>query len=133
MTIEDYLRGTVAHTVTDAAIATILTDRGVAEGTDAGEMEKCLRALCVADLCVWCAGLPGSGGTVEDADGLWKHKESGAQVTATERRLLLRRANEIYRNCGEAPVLRSRVRVESAGMTRRHAHELPAESRGKRY
>ena len=74
-TIEEYLRGCVGFEVTDSAISTILIDRGIAPGTDVSTLEKRQKDLCRADLYMWCASPPSVTGSVEDANGVWKHKE----------------------------------------------------------
>ena len=100
-TIEEYLRGCVGFEVTDSAISTILIDRGIAPGTDVSTLEKRLKDLCRANLYMWCASTPSVTGSVEDANGVWKHKEGGTQSSAYDKRYLRQMANDIYALYGE--------------------------------
>ena len=100
-TIEEYLRGCVGFEVTDSAISTILIDRGIARGTDVSTLEKRQKDLCRADLYMWCASTPSVTGSVEDANGVWKHKEGGTQSSAYDKRNLRQMANDIYALYGE--------------------------------
>ena len=80
-TIEEYLRGCVGFEVTDNAINTILIGRGITSGSYVTEIEERLQDLCRADLYMWCARTPSVTGSVEDANGVWKHKEGGMQIS----------------------------------------------------
>ena len=100
-TIEEYLRGCVGFEVTDSAISTILINRGIARGTDVSTLEKRQKDLCRADLYMWCASTPSVTGSVEDANGVWKHKEGGTQSSAYDKRNLRQMANDIYALYGE--------------------------------
>ena len=116
MTVEDYLYGCVGFDVAENAIATILVDRGVAFGTPIADVEKKSKDLCKADLYMWCASTPSLMGSVEDSNGVWRHKEGGTQSSAFDKRNLRAMANEIYRLYGETPV-RSQIRITSFGMS----------------
>ena len=115
-TIEDYLKGLVAIDVTDAALKSILADANIESETPVEELTKRQKELLKADLYVWCASVPQSSGSVEDANGVWKHKESGASVSETDRRNWLRLANIIYKRYGITTVGTSNIKLQSAGM-----------------
>lgn len=122
-TIEEYLRGCVGFKVTDSAISTILIDRGIAPGTDASTLEKRQKDLCRADLYMWCASTPSVTGSVEDANGVWKHKEGGTQSSAYDKRNLRQMENDIYALYGEN-VRKSSVRIVNLGMNMNKRYPL---------
>ena len=114
-TIEEYLRGCVGFEVADSAITTILIDREIAPGTDVTTLEKRQKDLCRADLYMWCASTPSVTGSVEDANGVWKHKEGGTQSSAYDKRNLRPMANDIYALYGEN-VRKSSIKIVNLGM-----------------
>jgi hypothetical protein len=116
MTVEEYLYGCVGFDVAENAIATILVDRGVEAGSSVLSLDKRTKDLCKADLYMWCASTPSIIGSVEDSNGVWKHKEGGTQSSAYDKRNLRAMANDIYRLYGEN-VIRSNMRVVSWGMS----------------
>lgn len=113
--VEDYLRGCVGFEVDDSAITTILIDRDVESGTDVRSLDKRTKDLCRADLYMWCASTPSVTGSVEDADGGWKHKEGGTQSSAYDKRNLRQMANDIYVRYGENTV-KSSINMNCVGM-----------------
>ena len=115
ITVEDYLRGCVGFEVSDNALTTILIDRDIDPGTDVSTLDKRTKDLCKADLYMWCASTPSTIGSVEDADGEWKHKEGGTQSSAYDKRNLRQMANDIYKRYGENAV-GSSIRVNCLGM-----------------
>ena len=84
MTVEDYLHGCVGFEVADNAIATILVDREVEAGSSVLALGKKTKDLCKADLYMWCASTPSKTGSIEEADGYWKHKTTGSESSAFE-------------------------------------------------
>lgn len=117
-TIEEYLLGVVGFEVKDNAITSILIDREVEPHTDVKTLDKRTKDLCRADLYMWCASTPSVQGSVEDADGVWKHKEGGTQSSAFDKRNLRQMANDIYRLYGENTSV-SKVNVIGFGIARR--------------
>lgn len=115
MTVEEYLHGCVGFEVTDAAINTILVDREITPRTLISEISKRDRDLCRADLYMWCASTPTITGSVEDANGVWKHKEGGTQSSANDKRNLRQMANDIYALYGEK-IKGSKIRIIGFGM-----------------
>lgn len=116
MTVEDYLYGCVGFDVAENAIATILVDRGVEAGSSVLALDKKTKDLCKADLYMWCASTPSIMGSVEDSNGVWKHKEGGTQSSAYDKRNLRAMANDIYKLYGENTVSSS-MRIVSFGMS----------------
>ena len=115
MTVEDYLYGCVGFEVAESAIATILIDRNVEAGSSILALDKKTKDLCKADLYMWCASTPSKTGSVEEADGYWKHKTTGSESSAFDKRHLGAMANDIYKKYGEN-VIRSSMKLNSLGM-----------------
>ena len=115
MTVEDYLYGCVGFDVAESAIATILVDREVEPGSSVLALDKKTKDLCKADLYMWCASTPSKTGSVEEADGYWKHKTTGAESSAFDKRNLRAMANDIYKKYGEN-TLSSSMKIHSAGI-----------------
>lgn len=116
ITVEEYIYGCVGFDVAESAITTILIDRGVARGSSVLSLDKRTKDLCKADLYMWCASTPSVMGSVEDSNGVWKHKEGGTESSAFDKRNLRAMANDIYRLYGEN-VVRSQMKVVSWGMS----------------
>lgn len=116
MTVEEYLYGCVGFDVAENAIATILVDRDVEAGSSVLSLDKRTKDLCKADLYMWCASTPSIMGSVEDSNGVWKHKEGGTQSSAYDKRNLRAMANDIYKLYGENTVS-SNMRIVSFGMS----------------
>ncbi len=115
MTVEDYLYGCVGFEVAESAIATILVDRGIEAGSSILALDKKTKDLCKADLYMWCASTPSKTGSVEEADGYWKHRTTGAESSAFDKRNLRAMANDIYKKYGENTI-KSSIKVNSSGM-----------------
>lgn len=115
MTVEEYLYGCVGFDVTEAAVSTILIDRGVERGYPVLELDKRTKDLCRADLYMWCASTPSKIGSIEEADGYWKHKEGGKESSAFDKRNLRAMANDIYKMYGENTI-KSSIKLNSSGM-----------------
>lgn len=116
MTVEEYLYGCVGFDVAENAIATILVDRDVEAGSSVLSLDKRTKDLCKADLYMWCASTPSIMGSVEDSNGVWKHKEGGTQSSAYDKRNLRAMANDIYKLYGENTVS-SNMKIVSFGMS----------------
>jgi hypothetical protein len=52
---------------------------------------------------------------VEEADGYWKHRTTGAESSAFDKRNLRAMANDIYKKYGENTI-KSSIKVNSSGM-----------------
>lgn len=103
LTIFEYILGRVAFEITDAAIESIFFERNVNGWADVSTIPEKTRQLCYADALLWGATLPSVGKRVEDADAGWKHAETSAQTTESERMLWRKMANDIYIKYGESP------------------------------
>lgn len=115
LTIEDYLRGQVAYPITDEALFAILADRGMSAGVGIADFEIKDRELATADVLMWCASLPSITGSVEDANGVWKHKEGARTISSSDKAELRRRAYRIYRKYG-LYVGESSIKMHSIGL-----------------
>lgn len=115
-TIDDYLRGCVGYAITAEAINSILIDRGIESGTYLVDIDKRQKDLCRADLYMWCVRTPSITASVEDANGVWRHKEGSTQSLASDKRELRNLANDIYEMHGEK-TSRSTIRIHNYGMS----------------
>lgn len=115
--IEQYLRGKVGFEVTDETLLSVLRDRDVTSGSDAGELDIRTKELLYADLCRWFLTAPSVSGSVEDANGVWKHKEGSSQYTAADKKHILAIANAIYSRYGEPLIpTNSRIKIYTRGI-----------------
>ena len=114
-TIESYLRGCVGFDVSDNAINSILIDRELVPNLDIMDIDKRTKELCKADLYMWCASTPSVTSSIEDANGVWKHKEGGTQSSAFDKRNLRAMANDIYKKYGENAI-KGTIRMKTYGM-----------------
>lgn len=115
-TIEEYLRGLVAIDVPDNALKSLLTDADVEPGTALASLSLRQKELLKADLYVWCASSPQGSCSVEDINGVWKHRESTAAISDSDRRNWLRLANTIYSKYGIATKGTNGIKLQSRGM-----------------
>jgi hypothetical protein len=106
-TIEKYLRSKViGYEITDEAIAGILYDYGVAEGTPPNELSTDtdentkIRELMYADVLDVCANMPSSRNSSKEADGQWSSENGGWQRSAYDSRLLRAKAEAIRKKYG---------------------------------
>ena len=77
-------------------------------GADVTDLSKKTKDLCKADLYMWCASTPSIVGSVEDSNGVWKHKEGGTQSSAFDKRNLRATADDVYEMYGEKVVTSKR-------------------------
>jgi len=94
MTIEQYLRGKVDFNLTDATLASILFDRGVAEGADVTTVTEQQRDLCLADLYMFLATSSTSSSSEVESDGGWTKQKSNKNVV--NRSGFINLANTLY-------------------------------------
>lgn len=114
MTINEYLAGLTAYSVSEEAYSSILYKAGVEEGVSVDSLTLRQRELCEANLYAWCALQPTTTGSTEDSDGGWTHREGAKQVSAADKAQLLRLANAIYRKYGFEVI--SSIQIKSIGM-----------------
>lgn len=102
ITISEYISGSVAFEITEAALAAILLNRGLDAGAKASTLTLRQRELCVADALSWGVTLPSTSKRVEDADAGWKHSEGGMSVSDSDKTEWRKMANAIYSKYGES-------------------------------
>lgn len=81
MTIEQYLRGKIDFNLSDATLASVLLDRGIAAGTDATSVSIKQRELAYADLLMFLVRSSTSSSAEMESDGGWMHQKSSKNVT----------------------------------------------------
>ena len=117
LTIESYLRGKVGYSIPDNAIASILIDRGISEGSsisgisDDNDENKKLRELCTADLYLYCASTPSVISSTREQDGGWTNESGGTQHSVYDARQLRAMAQAIYDKYGETIQSHSTVKI----------------------
>ena len=114
-TAEDYIRGISGPELTDGTIANILFKRNVAPDDSVIGLEKRTIELLEADTYIAFSLVPSVKAGVEDADGNWKHKEGGGQITNEDKRWWRQKAREIYLRYGET-TYSGGPRVHAGGM-----------------
>lgn len=115
-TVEQYIRGVVNMDIGDEVVANILFERGVTADIPVSELDKRTRMLLKADVYAACANMPSVRVSVEDADGNWRHKESGGQITDTDKKRWAAMANAIYAQYGEKHYAPGGPRIHARGM-----------------
>lgn len=98
--IEAYLKDLTAFDITDGAIENVLIEAGVAPETKVSELTAKQKDLCKAYTYLWCASTPSVTGSVEDSDGGWRHKESGKQSSAYDKRLMRQMGLDLLKKHG---------------------------------
>ena len=115
-TIEDYLRGCVGIEAPDSMLSTVLYKRKLEAGSQVeGYSEKELD-LAEAELLYSLTTMPSMKGSVEDSDDNWKHKEGQIEITATDKKNMLRRANHLREKWGESKFVSSVIDICSFGI-----------------
>lgn len=118
-TITEWLQGKTAITISDETIQSICFDRDISTSelmVNVGQKDK---DLCLADLYMFCAGLPTSTATIDDKNGNWEHKEGSVTMSNTDRKALRLLARRLYRKWGVVPPNFSSVRFGVSGIRNR--------------
>lgn len=115
-TVEQYIRGIVNMDIGDELVANILFDRGLALDVPVSELDAKTKMLLKADVYMACANTPSVRTSVEDADGNWRHKESGGQITDADKKRWAAMANAIYAQYGENHYAPIGPRIHARGM-----------------
>lgn len=115
-TIEQYVRGIVNMDIGDESIANILLDRNLKADDPASGLDTKTKMLLKADVYMVCANMPSVRSSVEDADGNWRHKESGGQITDENKRFWKEQAISIYKMYGEFHNTSAGPRIHARGM-----------------
>ena len=92
MTIEEYIKGLVNYSFSDAQLAAILAKRGIPTGTDISVLSARLLDLSYADALVILI-TTASGGSIKDSMGDWSHEEGSKNYNYAS---LLSIVNSIY-------------------------------------
>lgn len=115
-TAEQYVRGIVNMDLSDEVIANILSDRQIQPDSLVSNLDLKTKMLLKADVYMACSNMPSVKVSVEDADGNWKHKEGGGQISETDKRRWTAIANSIYAQYGEIRYIQLGPRVHARGM-----------------
>ncbi len=120
MTISEYLRGLLYFEVADDTINSIKYDRGVQDKEYIEDLTEKEKDLCKADLYIFAATSPSTKGSVEDVNGVWKHKDGGSTMASGEQKKFINLANRLYAKWGETPFGTSGIKLQSSGMKWTH-------------
>lgn len=115
-TSADYIRGIVGINLPDNVVERILLDRGISNDTPVADLSAKEKDLLKADAYMACADLPSTRTTIEDADGNWRHKESGGLISSSDKSRWISIANKIYSKYGEQTIGSTGLRIKSFGM-----------------
>ena len=115
-TVEQYVRGIVNMDLSDEVIANILSDRQIQPDSLVSNLDLKTKMLLKADVYMACSNMPSVKVSVEDADGNWKHKEGGGQISETDKRRWTAIANSIYAQYGVIRYTQLGPRVHARGM-----------------
>jgi len=110
-TVVQYMKGIIGVDIPDSTISVILENRGILEVEQTVNLTVEQKELLRADVYSYCATMPSASGVVDDADGDWRHREGGMQISEQDKNRWIRIANEIYRKYGEAGVAYSSIRI----------------------
>lgn len=95
-TISDYLEGLFpGYTLAEKTFKSILSKYDMNANIPADNVPEKVKDLAEADIAELLASTSSVSSSIEDSDGGWKHREGGGQMTNYERKLLLRRANNL--------------------------------------
>ena len=119
LTLERYLRGCVGFTVPDDMIMAVAAKRGLSISTTVADLEEKELDLAEAELLYRGLTLPSVRGSIEDADGNWKHKEGQTEIWVNDKKMMLERANDLRVKWGEEPYARREIKIMSFGIERR--------------
>lgn len=117
-TIEKYLQGCIGLDFTDEMVQAALHRAGVEPGTAFDEVTERGKDLAEAWLLCACITLPSVRGSVEDADGNWKHKEGQTEIYVSDKKNMLQRANFLFERWGLPKQGLRKIEVRSSGIYR---------------
>lgn len=116
MTVGQYVRGVVGIDIGDDVVARILFDYELQPDELASELDKRTRMLLKAEAYKACSEMPSVRTSIEDADGNWKHKESGGQITEADKERWASIAKSIFSRYRENPYMSAGPRIHARGM-----------------
>ena len=117
-TIERYLQGCVGIGITDEMVEAALHRAGVKAGSSVDGLTEREKDLSEAWLLYACMTLPSVKGSVEDADGNWKHKEGQTEIYVTDKNAMRQRMNALFAKWGMAKQGGTKVEVRTSGIQR---------------
>lgn len=115
-TVEQYVRGILKIDMGDNVVANILFKRNLQPDSLASDLDMRIKELLEADVYWRCSLMPSVSVSIEDADGNWKHKESGGQITEANKKLWRDTAYAIYTKYGENHFAKGGPRIHARGM-----------------
>nr|DAH30081.1 MAG TPA: hypothetical protein [Caudoviricetes sp.] len=118
-TIENYLRGCVGFSVTEYMLENVLLRRGIDPGASVDFLSQRDLDLAEAELLRIAITIPSVRGSVEDADGKWKHKEGQTELHVSDKKEMMRRANDLRVKWGEEKFGQRVINIVSCGMGKR--------------
>lgn len=101
VTMRDYLMNVAAVNLKDTHLIPISINRGFSLDDDVLDVSIKMRELATADLYLLVANSPSNYGGKEESDFYWKHKESSYSMSAFDKKMFLKQANDIYLKHGE--------------------------------
>ncbi len=117
-TIEEYLKGCIGLDVTDEMLKAALYKAGVEPGSPVDGLDERGKDLAEAWVLYACMTLPSVKGSVEDADGNWKHKEGQTEIYVTDKNAMRQRMNALFAKWGIAKQGGTKVEVRTSGIQR---------------
>lgn len=115
-TIEEYLRGRCGFDIPDTMLKSVLHQMKIDAGMNVEELDEKQKDLAEAELLWVSLSIPSVQGSVEDADGNWKHKEGQKEFTVNDRKLLLKRINYLRKKWGMGKLGGTKVSIHSSGI-----------------
>ncbi len=116
-TVADYVCGLVNYEIPDETITAICKKRKVdADKVYPDECDDVNTDLLYADLLKWIVLGPSRKGEVSDSDNGWKHSGGSFNLSEDDKKRLIKEANAIYKENGEATIGKTKIRVHSFGI-----------------
>ena len=98
LTLDQYLKGKVDYDIPEAALLSIMADRGINPGTPLTNVTEKDKDLSLADLYMWLASSSVSSTGEYESDGGWQHQRSTKNVF--DRGYFKALANALYAKWG---------------------------------
>lgn len=120
-TVFDYLSARVKFDIPRKALLAIFANRGIEPSTAFADRDVDSVRLAYADMLKWFIVGPSKKNNVSDTDNGWSHSGGGYELTADDRKLLIKEANAIYNELEPESTVKSKstFRMNSLGI--RHA------------
>jgi hypothetical protein len=97
----------------------VAAKRNLSISATVADLEEKELDLAEAELLYRGLTLPSVRGSIEDADGNWKHKEGQTEIWVNDKKMMLERANALRVKWGETPYTRNEIKIMSFGIERR--------------